>query len=130
MWLDWHKTLIASGVVDGTFLDKPSIFAFEKGDNWYICECGKGPCGNHSWSQACGIISPEDGKQYNVGKNKLLMSAVELYRPIGGFVIATRSGTGTYSPRAELEPAKTLINQMSDMKSDPNTDYIWVPSAD
>lgn len=71
MWLDWHKQLVSTGIVDGTFMDKPDVFAFKNGSVWNLCECATGPC-HHSWIQACGEISAEVGAAYNVGKRRLL----------------------------------------------------------
>lgn len=108
-WMDWHKTLIAAGI-DGTFLDKPNVFAFvNKTGHWNLCEDPTGP-GKHKWEQACGEITASDGRSYNEGKTQLLSEAMQLYQQQGGFIVATVNGTAKYWPRVNKDSAAALIN--------------------
>eukprot|EP01052_Picozoa_sp_SAG31_P006299 SAG31_NODE_288_length_18400_cov_55.018851_2_plen_554_part_00 len=79
MFIDFHRRLIASGLVDGTFADKPNERAFQKNGSWYICENPNGPPPRHSWAQACGEISAATAAAYNAGKEKMLNQLVQLY---------------------------------------------------
>ena len=53
LFLDFHRRLIAQGLVDGTFSDKPNERAFQNASNslWYICENPHGPSPQHSWAE-------------------------------------------------------------------------------
>eukprot|EP01050_Picozoa_sp_SAG11_P028998 SAG11_NODE_7986_length_1073_cov_1.282341_2_plen_281_part_00 len=58
-YLDFHRGLVASGLVDGTFPDKTGIRASKNAtsDQWQLCEMNGGAAFGHSWSDACGEIS-------------------------------------------------------------------------
>lgn len=129
MWLDWHRQLIASGVVDGTFLDKPTIYAFPNGTVYNLCECATGPC-THEWIQACAKISVEAGRAYNAGKRRLLEEIQKVYRPLGGFITAHDNGSARYIGGGAHISAAALITRMQQMKEDPSQDYTWVSSED
>ena len=77
-YLDFHRMLQARGS-DGTFPDKPNVFAFEKNQRWWICENPGGPPSKHVWSDACGEITAAQAKAYNAGKLAVLRGLYELY---------------------------------------------------
>ena len=81
LFLDFHRRLIAQGLVDGTFSDKPNERAFQNASNslWYICENPHGPSPQHSWADACGEISEATALAYNAGKERMLRELVGLY---------------------------------------------------
>ena len=79
MFLDFHRKLIATGLVDGTFPDKPNERAFQKNGTWWLCENPGGPPPRHSWQAACGEITQDKALAYNAGKAKMLTELVTLY---------------------------------------------------
>jgi hypothetical protein len=79
LFLDFHRQLISTGLVDGTFADKPDERAFAKNGSWWICESPSGPPSRHSWRNACGEISEATAKAYNAGKERMLTELVQLY---------------------------------------------------
>ncbi len=58
-YLDFHRGLVDSGLVDGTFPDKNGIRASKNATSgqWQLCEMNGGAAFGHSWSDACGEIS-------------------------------------------------------------------------
>jgi hypothetical protein len=59
-FLGFHRKLVSSGLVDGTFPDKTNIRASKNASTgrWQLCEMnGGGIAFGHSWSDACGEVS-------------------------------------------------------------------------
>ena len=85
-FLAYHRMLQAQGS-DGTFPDKPNVFAFEKKDGankgWWVCENPDGPPSKHKWSDACGEITAAQATAYNVGKLQVLEGLYVLYGKAG-----------------------------------------------
>ena len=79
LFLDFHRQLIATGLVDGTFADKPNERAFANNGSWWICENPNGPPAKHSWAAACGEITEAAAKAYNAGKERMLAELVQVY---------------------------------------------------
>ena len=84
LFLDAHRELVATGLVDGTFADKSNERAFLRAADgkWYICEAPDGPM-HHSWADACGQISETAAKQYNAGKDAVLKGLAGIYGKTG-----------------------------------------------
>jgi|AACY02.16.fsa_nt_gi hypothetical protein len=53
-FLSFHNYLVSTGVVDGTFADKPNVYPVHINGSWFVCECDSGPCGGHSFRNSCG----------------------------------------------------------------------------
>ena len=61
-FLGFHRKLLSSGLVDGTFPDKANVRASKNATSgqWQLCEVNGGRAAfGHSWSDACGVISEE-----------------------------------------------------------------------
>ena len=82
-YLDFHRGLIAGGLVDGTFPDKNAIRASKNKTTgqWQLCEMNGGPGFGHPWSDACGTISESAALAYNAGKESMLKQLNALYGP-------------------------------------------------
>lgn len=80
LYLNFHKKLIAAGI-DGTFPDKSDVFAFQNDTRWFLCEnpTGPGRANDHTWADACGEITEQHAKAYNIGRNTVLAGITELY---------------------------------------------------
>ena len=94
LFLDFHRQLIATGLVDGTFADKPNERAFQMNGSWWICENPNGPPRRHSWADACGEISEATAKAYNAGKARMLTELVKLYGDQGALWPVCSDGVG------------------------------------
>eukprot|EP01048_Picozoa_sp_COSAG05_P003311 COSAG05_NODE_150_length_16171_cov_64.740356_13_plen_365_part_00 len=81
LFLDFHRRLIASGNVDGSFPDKANERAFQNKSNnqWCLCENPGGPPSSHSWAAACVEITKDTALAYNAGKEQMLRELVQLY---------------------------------------------------
>ncbi len=80
-FLSYHKALVATGLVDGTFPDKSNAFAMRNASLWQICESPHGatPGGSHAWADMCAVISPEQANDYNVGRERVLDGLFDIY---------------------------------------------------
>lgn len=84
LFLDFHRQLIVSGLVDGTFPDKPNERAFQaENGTWWLCENPHGPAPKHSWAAACGELAEKKALAYNAGKAQMLTGLVNLYGKVG-----------------------------------------------
>jgi hypothetical protein len=84
LFLNFHRQLIASGLVDGTFPDKPNERAFQtENGTWWLCENPNGPAPKHSWAAACGELREEKALAYNAGKAQMLTGLANLYGKAG-----------------------------------------------
>jgi len=105
-YLDFHRSLVATEVVDGHFADKPNVFPIRNASlstGWEICETASGP-GKHTWSDACAEITESQANGYTAGRERLMSSLLPIYTQggasQGGVVFdatnATNGNTATF----------------------------------
>jgi hypothetical protein len=82
-YIDFHRSLLKDGLVDGTFPDKTGIRASKNATTgrWQLCETNGGGGFGHPWSEACGVITEQTALAYNSGKDSMLKQLYELYGP-------------------------------------------------
>ena len=84
-YLDFHRSIAARGLSDGTFPDKSDVFAFlnKSTNQWNLCENPGGPPRKHAWADACGQISEAKARAYNSGKQTMMSGLKQIYGPKG-----------------------------------------------
>jgi hypothetical protein len=89
MYLEHQRNLTTLGFIDGSYLDKPTVFPFydKEDERWTICELADGRSGHHSFKKACAYITAEQASNYTRGKNRLLAEVRNIWLPLGGYVL-------------------------------------------
>eukprot|EP00117_Sycon_ciliatum_P009433 scpid74275/ scgid11723/ len=128
-WLDY---LSAVGYIDGTFLDKGDVFAFQNTSTkaWQVCE---GPTGSfgHKWIHACIPISATVAEAYNKGKSALLNKSIEVFTKNDGFIMAPiYPGNLRMMNVGSGRTLKPLVQRIAKAKSDRTVEYIYLTCGD
>ena len=123
----WLKNLTATGFIDGTYLDKGTVFSnLNKSTNVHqVCEDPTGS-GKHDWIHACIPVSPEVAKAYDAGKQAVLNISAEVFQD--GFTM----GFGTM-PMMRFSKEKSITDFQKDIRrhlEDRSVKYVYVASRD
>ena len=126
----WLKNLTASGVVDGTFLDKRAVFSNLNGttNTFQLCETPTGP-GHHQWIHSCAPISSDVARAYDKGKAALLNITVEVFND--GFIMA--GGPPATLSMEHFKNQKTVSDFLENVHkklSSPSVKWVFVSSGD
>ena len=95
LYLENQRNLSTLGFIDGSYLDKPTVFPLYNlrgKERWSICEVPSGP-GSHKFANACADITAEQAANYTRGKNRLLDAVRKIWKPKGGYTLGVANST-------------------------------------
>ena len=126
----WLKNLTATGFIDGTFLDKGNVFSnLNKSTNVHqVCEGATGS-GKHEWIHACIPVSAEVAKAYDLGKQAVLNTSIDVFRD--GFIMAVHApGNLRYTHLGKGDSVSQTQKKLLAILADPTAKYIFVSTGD
>ena len=126
----WLKNLTATGFIDGTFLDKGRVFSnLNKSTNVHqLCEEPTGP-GHHDWSHACIPVSAEVAKAYDLGKQAVLNTSIDVFR--NGFIMSIDyPGSLLMLNFKKITSVQGFRQSVNKLFADPTIKYVYISCGD
>ena len=138
LYLSLQRNLSQLGFIDGSYLDKPTVFPIydKQRGSWTICELPTG-AGHYGFANACALITPEQAANYTRGKTRLLEEVRQIWAPAGGFVMGVANATMQVmhcNPKAPTSIFNTRIQAMNETihayLSRPDIDSVYICVGD
>lgn len=128
LWLEWVTSLLASGHVDGIFLDKPNVFPLINGSHWEICEGPNGPMGSHAWKDCCAFIEASAAERYTANKDRMLVEAARRFREQKAWIASSHNGTMYFM--GHIRPDVHSMLDSVERAFANGSDYVYVSNGD